>query len=102
MLLSYPTALTFVDDIDIRNVILEFGGNFLATLRAPMSIEQGHYSYIGYMIDDVKCRLRSFREVGIYLILVGKEGNKVAHKRNKARMLNTIGSERVWSKILIT
>ena len=24
-------------------------------------------------------------------MLVGKEGNKVAHKRNKARMLNTIG-----------
>lgn len=44
LLLSYPTALTFVDDIDIRNVILEFGGNFLATLRAPMSIEQGPYS----------------------------------------------------------
>lgn len=56
-----------------------------------MSIEQGHYLKIGHMIDDVKCRLRRIREVGIYLMLVGKEGNKVAHKRNKARMLNTIG-----------
>lgn len=73
----------------------------MVTIRAPMSIEQGHYFKIGHMIDDVKCRLRRIREVGIYLMLVGKEGNKVAHKRNKARMLNTTGSERVWSKILI-